>query len=134
MCCRNSETLNYGSRREINTWSGDSDQRKLLPYKPPSFSPCGCFLRRYQRKKKPSKLLKLEGLHPVYLTLIPLIYNRLLPVSPQRDDHMLGRSSDSRFVLVSAPSHLVKTSQWHVANFVTGHSGGTALDSHEIPY
>jgi hypothetical protein len=45
-----------------------------------------------------------------------------------------GRSSDFRLILVSAPSHLVKTSQWHVADFVTGYSGGTALDFHGIPY
>jgi len=38
-------------------------------------------------KKKPFKLLKLEGLHPVYLTLIVFI-NIQHPVSPQRDEYM----------------------------------------------
>jgi len=75
-------------KEEGNTWSGDSDQRKLLPLKPPPFpftdaSPAGI-----RGKKKPFKLLKLEGLHPVYLTLNASI-NIQHPVSPQRDEYML---------------------------------------------
>ncbi len=37
-----------------------------------------------------------------------------------------GRSSGSRIILLSAPSHPASAKQWHRAEFVPGHSGGTA--------
>jgi hypothetical protein len=37
-----------------------------------------------------------------------------------------GRSSGSRIILLSAPSHPTSAKQWHCAEFVPGHSGGTA--------
>jgi len=67
---------------------GRQRPKETSAFKTPSFSLYGCFPCRYQRKKKPFKLLKLEGLHPVYLTLIIGI-NIQHPVSPQRDEYML---------------------------------------------
>jgi hypothetical protein len=45
-----------------------------------------------------------------------------------------GRSSDLRIILLSAPSHPAKTEQWQLADFVPDYSGGTAPESHGIPY
>lgn len=44
-----------------------------------------------------------------------------------------GRSSGSRIGLLTAPSHR-SPRQWHVAAFVPGYSGGSATDSHRLPY
>jgi len=40
-----------------------------------------------------------------------------------------GRSSGSRIILLSAPSHPASAKQWQRAEFVPGHSGGTATVS-----
>jgi len=45
-----------------------------------------------------------------------------------------GRSSGFRISLLFAPSHLIKTKQWYLANFVPVYSGGTAPDLHGISY
>ena len=52
---------------------------------------------------------------------------------PRRGIDMVpGRSSGSRINLLFAPSHLIKTKQWYLANFVPVYSGGTAPDLHGI--
>jgi len=45
-----------------------------------------------------------------------------------------GRFSGFRICLLSAPSHQVSTRQWHIAEFVPDHSGGTAPDFNGIPF
>ena len=54
--------------------------------------------------------------------------------SPWRQDPGLGRSSDSRITLLAAPSHSDLPEQWLPAAFVPDYSGGTAPDSHGIPF
>ena len=74
----------------------------------------------------------LEGLHPVYLTLT--LFAVLFFHRKKFGYIFTGRSSDSRINLLSAPSHQAEARQWHNADFVTGHSGGTASDFNGIPY
>jgi hypothetical protein len=83
-------------------------------------------------KKKPFENDALEGLHPVYLALWQYFYADLFPRSGI--DMAEGRSSGFRIKLLFAPSHLIKTKQWYLASFVPVYSGGTAPDSHGIPY
>jgi hypothetical protein len=45
-----------------------------------------------------------------------------------------GRSSGFRINLIFAPSHLIRTKQWYLANFVPVYSGGTAPELHGISY
>ena len=45
-----------------------------------------------------------------------------------------GRFSDSRIFLLTAPSHLVSSEQWHDAAFVPDHSAGPVPDSHGVPF
>jgi hypothetical protein len=49
-----------------------------------------------------------------------------------------GRSSDSRIVLLPAPSHPalrhLSAGQWHIAGFVPNHSGSPVPGLHGIPF
>ncbi len=45
-----------------------------------------------------------------------------------------GRSSDSRIILLAAPSHPKSNRQWLIAAVVPFHSGGSVPDSHRIPF
>ena len=47
--------------------------------------------------------------------------------------HDAGRFSGSRIVLLAAPSPR-GLREWHLAAFVPEHSGGTAVDSHHLPF
>ena len=74
----------------------------------------------------------LEGLHPVSFTLFYVLSPSPLPAGRQHLNQ--GRFSGSRICLLSAPSHLIFTRQWPVAEVVPGYSGGTAPEFNGIPY
>jgi hypothetical protein len=82
--------------------------------------------------KKPFEIKVLEGLHPVYLALWQKFYADLF--SRSGIDMVVGRSSGFRINLLFAPSRLIGIKQWYHAIFVPVYSGGTAPDSHGIPY
>ena len=64
---------------------------------------------------------------------LPYPQNRELGRVPRHPGHIhSGRFSDSRIVLLTAPSHSAKE-QWHDAVFVPGYSGGTVPDFAGFP-
>jgi len=78
-------------------------------------------------KKSPSSI-RLEGLTQLFATTKCHIdcYRRIQP--------RIGRFSGLRIILISAPSRVVKTMQWLLADFVPDYSGGTTSDFHGIPF
>jgi type III secretory pathway component EscS len=73
----------------------------------------------------------LEGLHPVFLALFIMMRCLCLP---QSTGNLQGRSSGFRIRLLTAPSHLALTRQWHGAAFVPDYSGGTTPEFNGIPF
>jgi hypothetical protein len=60
--------------------------------------------------------------------------NALPPVHEGLVEVRAGRSSDSRIVLLAAPSRSGDPKQWRDAAFVPDYSGGPVPDLHGVPF